>query len=397
MTIAFDNIVEDDKRPPVVGIHGELAAKTASEAESIIRDRYTQIMYRQMLPGMWGSVAMAMLLCWVLWDVTNHITLFMWLGVVASLSTVRTMIVFSYRQRELSQSDLLIWERLIFWPHCMSGLVWGVGCLAIMPANDVDKQVIVYSYLVGLSCGSAGLYAGQIFLKALTLISFLLPMTAWFFLFGDSSQMTLAIGTSMLAIFMIKGMRSQSQLLKDTLRLAGDLETARAAAEKMARTDALTGLNNRRAFSELGTALLAQAQRQSFLVSAVMLDIDHFKRINDKYGHEVGDKALQHVATIVQNNIRNSDVCGRIGGEEFAILLPWSDLSESIAVSEKIRHVISASPLHIDNFQIDMTGSFGVSSGANQMDILLRIADSALYEAKTKGRNQVVGKDNFGK
>ncbi len=106
------------------------------------------------------------------------------------------------------------------------------------------------------------------------------------------------------------------------LELAYDLEQARIHAENMASTDALTGLNNRRAFFDKAASLFAYCKRNQQPISALMLDIDHFKIINDTYGHAAGDMALRNLAQLIKTNLRDSDIPCRFGGEEFAVLLP---------------------------------------------------------------------------
>jgi diguanylate cyclase (GGDEF)-like protein len=120
-----------------------------------------------------------------------------------------------------------------------------------------------------------------------------------------------------------------------------------------------------------------------------MIDIDDFKSVNDKYGHAIGDFALIHVAALLRNNVRSLDICCRIGGEEFAIILPDTDAQGALDLSENIRRKFEVSPLNLDGNIIHLTVSIGVSDKLASVDELVRDADFSLYKAKRNGRNRV--------
>lgn len=166
------------------------------------------------------------------------------------------------------------------------------------------------------------------------------------------------------------------------------LGRARHLAVFTARTDALTGLANRRAMEEHLEQLAAQAGRQGQKLVALMVDLDHFKTINDRHGHEGGDAALRQVAKRLHNAVRAGDIPGRWGGEEFLILLPNTDDIGGLAVAERIRHAI----IQDDDlpFGIPMTASIGLAVLDRDTSTLLGDADRALYEAKAAGRDRIV-------
>ncbi len=163
--------------------------------------------------------------------------------------------------------------------------------------------------------------------------------------------------------------------------------------ERQARVDYLTGLYNRRYFMEEGEVELARALRYKKPLSLMMLDIDYFKRINDTYGHKTGDLVLQRISLLCQETLREVDIIGRMGGEEFAILLPETKLDKAIEVAERLRVVIEKAEILLENgLPLKVTVSIGVAnlkSRTVNIDILLHAADVALYEAKNNGRNQV--------
>jgi diguanylate cyclase (GGDEF)-like protein len=162
--------------------------------------------------------------------------------------------------------------------------------------------------------------------------------------------------------------------------------------EKLAVTDSLTGLNNRRYFFELGQSEVERARRYHRHLSAILLDIDHFKHVNDTYGHLGGDIALQAVAQCCRKATRKSDLIGRYGGEEFAILLPETDLEDATRVAERLRQIIEEKYIVYKDGQISLTASLGVAyldGRGDTLDNLLDRSDQNMYEAKQAGRNQV--------
>jgi diguanylate cyclase (GGDEF)-like protein len=157
-----------------------------------------------------------------------------------------------------------------------------------------------------------------------------------------------------------------------------------------ATTDPLTGLLNRRGFFEAAGALATRHRRTVAPVSVLAFDLDHFKSINDRHGHAVGDAVLQMFAKVARETLRASDVVGRLGGEEFVALLP-STLAEASIAAERVRAALAAASLVRNGQQVAATVSIGVSSGSPTMavDLLITRADDALYRAKANGRNRV--------
>ena len=367
------------------------SGKIRINSEFAIRSKYTQMMYRHLLPGMWTSVFLAGILCLAMWPVGPQFRIAIWFGLITGTAVLRSGIVLLYWHKKPGSADLLMWERWIYWSHFFSALIWGTGAVWIMPPGEYQMQATIFFFLMGLSCGSIGLYIGETRLKALTLAAYLLPVDILFMFSGRAEQVVMAIAALFLLVVMTRGAQLQNQLLKDGLDLAQELMQANMVAEKMARTDPLTGLNNRRAFAELGAAIINQARRNKIAVSAIMMDVDHFKKINDTYGHHVGDAALKHLAEILTVDRRDSDICGRMGGEEFALLLPGSDLTDAICIAENIRQRIMKSSVSINGCAVELTSSFGVACGDQEIDEIIKMADSALFRAKEAGRNKVVG------
>jgi eukaryotic-like serine/threonine-protein kinase len=163
--------------------------------------------------------------------------------------------------------------------------------------------------------------------------------------------------------------------------------------QRMAATDALTETHNRHRFFELAEAEWEAARLLGRPLAVMMLDIDHFKRVNDTHGHAVGDAVLRAVADRCRAALREADVLGRYGGEEFAVLLPGTELAAATQVAERLRLLIDEVPLQFAGGEIAVTISVGVAAADDAtptLAALLNRADEALYEAKTSGRNRVV-------
>ena len=170
------------------------------------------------------------------------------------------------------------------------------------------------------------------------------------------------------------------------------IETLNKRLEELAMTDELTKIPNRRAFFNRGTEEVMRAARYHLPLSVIMLDIDEFKKINDTYGHEMGDDALQCVANTIKVNVREVDIIGRLGGEQFGILLPSNNAIEAYHLAERLRISIQNHRC-LQQKSVSITASFGVSEFNDQiktLDDLLRNADSAMYQAKRTGRNKVI-------
>ena len=172
-----------------------------------------------------------------------------------------------------------------------------------------------------------------------------------------------------------------------TLKIqAQELEESLSAA----RTDSLTGLLNRRAFDEECGKRWSLWERKRSPFCVLLLDIDHFKAVNDRYGHAAGDLVLQEVARRLRSVMRNSDYVARIGGEELAILLPETEWDAVISVATKVLHIVRSAPISCDDFSISVTVSCGIMSviHAQRSEDLYTGADSALYAAKAAGRDR---------
>ena len=189
--------------------------------------------------------------------------------------------------------------------------------------------------------------------------------------------------------------------MDDTLLAAiVDITAQRQAREELleqATHDALTGVFNRRHIEDLLRKEVDRAERHARPLAVAMLDADHFKRINDTYGHQTGDEVLREISARCRQTLRSNDLFGRYGGEEFLVVFPETNLDEAGAVAERLRVAVGGAPIRIGNGdgdggkELEVTVSIGLAAHApgHDLDKLVERADAAMYEAKGAGRNVV--------
>ena len=205
--------------------------------------------------------------------------------------------------------------------------------------------------------------------------------------FGGSSEVTAL--SSALRNMTVQLMASNSRMEQQVRIRTRELLAANTALDRQARSDPLTGVLNRRGLEERLRLAVASAKRGQRPLAVAMVDADYFKRVNDRFGHEVGDAVLRLLADTLRSRLRSSDAVARLGGEEFIAVLPDTDLAGAMALAESLRAAVEA---HVDAVYGSITVSIGVAvETGNEVDgaTLLRSADEALYRAKAGGRNRV--------
>lgn len=209
-------------------------------------------------------------------------------------------------------------------------------------------------------------------------------MTGFFLvLLGREGAVPVGVGLAALVSLVIASVSTYR-----TFRLVRQLEETRRDLEQLSTHDYLTGIYNRRFMVEQATAILTLSQRHGFPVSLIMMDLDHFKQVNDTYGHGAGDTVLVEMVAVIRGMIRATDVFGRYGGEEFIVFMPHTDNEDATNMAERIREEVKAHKYG----GISITLSMGVVTATptmNQLDDLIDRADVALYEAKDGGRDRV--------
>ena len=348
-----------------------------------------QLLYQQSAPAVFISLLNAVLLLGILWPVQQKTTLLIWFAALFCTAAARLFLFRRYHHANPQGSDVLVWETPYFVTLILSSIVWGFGSVFIMPTDSALHQVAVYSFLIGMSGGAISVYSAQREMTLATVAILLFPATGYFFISGNDVFIVMAIGASLLYFSIIRSTSVLSTAMHENFLMTHQLEISRKEAERLARVDELTGLYNRRAFYEQGNVLVNSSLRNTSELAVILMDVDNFKAINDQFGHAAGDDTLKQIGSIMRQRLRKSDVFARVGGEEFAMLLPQTSLQKATQLAEDLRQAIQAEPVIYENERITVTASFGVTSGISDIDSLVCQADSAMYQAKEAGRNSV--------
>lgn len=290
------------------------------------------------------------------------------------------------------------WAIWVPTPTVMVGVYW---FSEVQPSLPVRVVLSAVGWIIALIGSALTLRKGRALDHALSrrvmaglfgALSVVMLVRALYFVFGAGREQTVVDAGSWVNA-LTPMLAAGVPVIGTTAFLLMCSERLRRQWELAASTDALTGLWNRRTLTERGTAGLHQAKVSASSLAVAILDVDHFKSVNDRYGHEVGDLALQHVAQTVRAACRANDVPGRHGGEEFVVLFDEMDSDQAMAAAERLREALQAKPFVRGELSLPITVSIGVAATSPAdlaFDHLLRRADRALYRAKNEGRNRVV-------
>jgi diguanylate cyclase (GGDEF)-like protein len=356
--------------------------------EQVRTDRLHQL-FRQSFAAILGSYLAATMLCWLCWDRFDHDVMLVWMLLLTASSLLRVKMFMDWFRCPNSERTPARWERRYWVTLVLSAGIWGAGALAVMPADDRLSQVLVMLFTVVMSVSAVSCYSAYRYMTLASIGLVLLPCTFWLLFQPAPMQVGVAIAVLVFTTFVASATRKLSDALEKAFRLTRQMERAHNISTRAAQTDELTGLMNRRAFFEHAHSLYAQCRHNQQPLCALMLDMDHFKHINDTYGHQAGDQVLRQIGGVISASFRKSDVYGRLGGEEFAVLLPNTSLETARGIAEQLIKAISGLPAEPVT---GLSASLGVASAhALDGDLhgLMNTADKALYRAKALGRNQV--------
>lgn len=272
------------------------------------------------------------------------------------------------------------WILAFFLPFCITMMVAFASPRA---TTTVFAWVLLIPILSHLLMGRrAGLLISSVFMGAAAII--------FLFKYHDSMDMMQPLPIANMALMSLC-ILAFSHIYEITR------EQSESRLLKMAQTDALTGLANRSRLSDVFEQERKRSLRHGTPLSMLVLDLDHFKQVNDQLGHEAGDLALKHVSSTLQASLRATDLATRLGGEEFAILLTNTTAEQAHQVADKIRNTIEASPIPYQDHPIRLTVSGGIAQfGPDGADLrgLIGRADQHLYQAKASGRNRIISSDS---
>lgn len=367
--------------------------KPANESVAMqVRSDQLQLLFRQSFLATFGSVGGAIVLSWLQHDRGNHSVIAPWLIALCVAGIVRLILFWTYNRSAQELRTPARWEGVYWATLVLTAGVWGLGAFLLMSRDDLLSQVITLFFAIGMAGSAISAYSAyrSMTLAAVGLV--LLPSALWLLTQPGTEQRLLAITALAFSAFVARATRELSNALQSLLHLRRELEIEHRIANNAARTDELTGLNNLRSFKEQADSIFNYTRRYDLPLCALMVDIDHFKQINDTYGHAAGDQVLRAVAQRLKTDLREADLCGRLGGEEFGVLLAGTDTPEALQIAEKLRLAVQATEVSINGRTLLVTISVGVAeadTACADVTSLLAQADTAMYLAKSNGRNQV--------
>ena len=357
-----------------------------------VRTDQLQLLFRQSFLATFGSVGGALALSWLQRDLGNHSVIAPWLIMLCLAGTIRLALFWAYSRSAPEQRTPARWEGVYWVTLVLIAGTWGIGAFLLMSSSNLLSQVITLFFAVGMAGSAISAYSAYRYMPLIAVGLVLLPTTLWLLAQPGTEQRLLAFTTLAFSAFVVRATRELSGALHSLLRLRRELEIEHRIASNAARTDELTGLNNLRAFKEQADTMFAYTRRYGVPLCALLLDIDHFKQINDTHGHAAGDKVLQAVVQRLKTTLREADLCGRLGGEEFGVLLAGPDMHEAVQIAEKLRLAVQAIEVPVNDTTLHVTISVGVAEAdlaCTDTATLLAQADAAMYQAKSNGRNRV--------
>ncbi|MFJ3487901.1 GGDEF domain-containing protein [Pseudomonas sp. NPDC090202] len=353
-----------------------------------VRSDRMHLLFRQSFFSVFGSLLGALMLSWLCFDRVDHGVMYRWLIVLGASTCLRLAMLLVYFRSPVDARTPERWEPIYWATLVLSASIWGGGAVALMSGGDLLTQTLVLLFAVGMSVSAVSCYSAY---RSMVLVSIglvLLPCSFWLLLQPMSTQIGMAVASLVFASFVASATNTLSAAMEKAFSLTREMEYAHGIASHAAQTDELTGLKNRRAFFLQAEQSWEDCKRNDLPLCALMLDIDHFKLINDSYGHQAGDEVLRQVGAVICESAREIDVCGRLGGEEFAVLLAGTSLEDAELTAEQLREAIARLPCeHMEG----ITASLGIASmnAADQsVHALLGSADKALFKAKAQGRNR---------
>ena len=356
---------------------------------ALARTDKVRLIYRQAPPALAISILVAALWIALMWGAAKPAALLVWVAVLIVATVIRFALLVSYFGRKPTDKQALRWEAPFVLSLIPAVATWGVGCVMAMPTNSMLHQVITFTFLIGMSAMAISAYGILPRLAVAVVIILVAPVSLAFFLQGERTLVLLGVSGVVFLLSTSRSLLAHGSALFEYFRLRHELQDAYRVSDHHASTDSLTGILNRRAFLSRSAKVLSDCVQQGESSTMILLDVDDFKRINDVYGHASGDAALQKVVQTLETCFRASDPCGRIGGDEFAIFLPGTPVSQARLLAEKLLQTIAESTLRLGSEEITIGLSMGLASDSIRIEELLQRADSAMYAAKRKGKNQI--------
>ncbi|MBX7119572.1 MAG: diguanylate cyclase [Gemmatimonadaceae bacterium] len=286
-----------------------------------------------------------------------------------------------------------------------AGLLWGAAAFALYPAGGTEERTTLVMLLTGLCAGSVSFFSSSPYASLGFWLPFMLSLLVQALTFmGGSPVLPAAIAVFTVSAFWFTRtswaqfvenvgiLVERDRLLQEAKASGMQLELMLSRMSDLAMVDELTGLKNRRSFFDDIEPVIAGSRRRGKPVAIALLDLDHFKDINDTHGHAIGDDVLRTVARRIEETLRQEQIVGRIGGEEFVVLLPDTTPQQALVAIERVRKAVGETPIAVTGgSEVWITVSGGISPLVDGMVVptALQHADKAMYRAKALGRNRV--------
>ena len=371
---------------------GEGLAQDAERAlaEHVRAERLRFVFIQSALPIIFSPLAAA-ILSLTLWQAADRPLLVGWTIGLVVIAAGRVMLVGRFARAPQDSVDVRRWERIFVTSIVVVDVWWGIGAVALLPTG-LTERAVVFTFVMLMAGGHTASYSAHPATVVIGVLALTLPITVAFAFKADGFHLALAFVAVMYVAASFRSIKTLSFFFNRSYRLSSELQQEKERAEQLARIDFLTALLNRRAFYEAAETALEVAKRYGRSVCLVMLDIDHFKSINDRFGHAAGDAVIQSVAARIRIEVRAGDVVGRLGGEEFAVLLPETTMDDAATIAERIRANVQMLVVSQDAQAIRFTISAGVAAvrADDTLATVLAASDAALYDAKRSGRNRVI-------
>lgn len=348
-----------------------------------------------------------MIIVWQLYGTIENKYILAWSLCVLVVIIFRIILYFWYKKTRNILKLLYYHYYFFIIGSCLSAILLGLAASLLMP-NLILHQAVILILISGIIAGASQSLRTSLFASISYILLILIPVLVWEFLQildGKMIYLGVFLSMSLFCLYSYAMIKRNNLIVKKHLELEYNYKMLLQRVSKVknelkekASHDLLTGLYNRQFLIDCLEIELNKAKRIQETVAIIMMDLDHFKKCNDQYGHLVGDLFLQAYATVINQHIRNTDIACRYGGEEFIIVLPGISIKYAMEKAELLRVEIKKVTVEKNNETIPgMTVSLGVAfypiHALNKMD-LIEAADKALYKAKQSGRNRVVLADN---
>lgn len=332
------------------------------------------------------NIVLAILVVLALWGSAPAPWLLAWSGGLIAVNIARLGLAFAYR-RARSPAIRPWYSGFVAGMVASSGL-WGLAGPLFLPIVPPAEALALALAIAGIAAGGLPLLGAILPLYLTHITVALVPVIATYVVLGSYMDLLLAFMITLYGTALAASGRAYSHNIHNAHVSGARLDEANRALEWRASHDPLTGLWNRQRFETELDAELDRAERYAMPCSLVMLDIDHFKAINDAHGHDVGDRVLARVGRVLASEVRGPDRVARWGGEEFMVLLPQTDVAAATRLAERLRARMTGTD---QGGGPSCTASLGVAACAGQYHraALLKRLDDALYRAKENGRNRV--------